>query len=81
MVQNPLKIQEKNLKKFFLGIYPGTKSPFFSAKNCFKFFLGAVSTRFYHRKKNKKIQVVPGTKYGVFRHFLSQTEKLQNFLI
>jgi hypothetical protein len=29
MVQNPLKIQEKIQKKFFLGILkPGTKTPF-----------------------------------------------------
>ena len=33
MVQKPLKIQEKSSKKFFLGIYPGTKSPFLGPKN------------------------------------------------
>jgi hypothetical protein len=37
-VQNPLKIQEKNQKKIFLTIYPGTKSPFLGAEKIFKFF-------------------------------------------
>jgi hypothetical protein len=46
MVQNPLKIQEKN-SKIFLGIYPGTKFPFLgSPKNFSNFFW---------------LQLVPGT--------------------
>jgi hypothetical protein len=38
MVLNPLKIQEKNSKNFFLGIYPGTKSPFLGPKNVSNIF-------------------------------------------
>jgi hypothetical protein len=38
MVQNPLKIQENISKIFFLGIYPGTKSPFLRPKNFPNFF-------------------------------------------
>ena len=33
MVRNPLKFQEKKSNKIFLGIYPGTKSPFLGPKN------------------------------------------------
>jgi hypothetical protein len=54
MVQKPLKIQEKIQKNFLLGIYPGTKSPFLGPKKVFEFFLAAVSTRYYHRKKIRK---------------------------
>jgi hypothetical protein len=53
-------------------MYPDTKFPFLGPKNIFKIFLAAVSTRYYHRKKNKKTQVVPGTKYGVFRYTLAE---------
>jgi hypothetical protein len=38
MLEKPLKIQEKNLKKDFLGIYPGTKSLFLWPKKFSKFF-------------------------------------------
>jgi hypothetical protein len=38
MVQNPLKIQEKNSKKFFFGYLTGTKSPFLRPKNFPNFF-------------------------------------------
>jgi hypothetical protein len=67
MVQNPLKIQEKKSKKFFLGIYPGTKSPFLRPKNFQNFFWLQLGPGTTIEKKNKKTQVVPGTKYGVFR--------------
>jgi hypothetical protein len=46
MVQNPLKIQEKNSKNIFLGIHPGTKFPFLEPKNFPNFFW---------------LQLVPGT--------------------
>jgi hypothetical protein len=47
MVQNPLKIQEKNSKKnFFEHFYPGTKSSFLGPANFSNFFW---------------LQLVPGT--------------------
>jgi hypothetical protein len=66
MVLNPLKIQEKDSKKNYLSSYPGSKSPFLGQKN-FKISLAAISTRYYHPKKNFKTWVVPGTKYGGLR--------------
>ena len=54
MVQNPLKIQEKNSKKIFYGYLTRYQIPFFEAKKFFKFFFAAFGTRDYHRKKNKK---------------------------
>jgi hypothetical protein len=49
---------KKFQNKFFLVIYPGTKSPFLNPKNVPNFF---GYTSYYHRKKT---QVVTGTKYG-----------------
>jgi hypothetical protein len=46
VVPNPLRNQEKNSKKFFLGIYSGTKFPFLSLINFSIFFW---------------LQLVPGT--------------------
>jgi hypothetical protein len=57
-----LKVQEKDSKIFFWYIIP-----FIRVKKIFKFFPAAVRTRYYHPKKIKKTQVVPGTKNGVFR--------------
>jgi hypothetical protein len=60
MVQNPPKNSRKKFKKnIFLGIYPCTKSPFLGPQ------LVPGTTI---EKINKKTQVVPGTKYGVFRY-------------
>ena len=73
MVQNPLKIQEKNSKKFFFGyltkknFFLGTKAPFLRPKNFPNFFWLHLVPGTTIEKKNKKTQVVPGTKYGVFR--------------
>jgi hypothetical protein len=77
MVQNPLEIQEKNSKKFFFGYLSQYLMPFFKAKKIFKFFLAAVSTRYYHRKKSKKTHKVPGAKYGFFRYFENFENKFQ----
>ena len=44
MVLYPLKIQEKNSKKVFFPVYPGTKSPFLEGENFSKTFLAAVTT-------------------------------------
>jgi hypothetical protein len=46
MAQKTLIIQEKIQKKIFLGIYPGTKSPFLRPKNFPNFFW---------------LQLIPGT--------------------
>jgi hypothetical protein len=72
MVQNPLKIQEKNQKNFFLDIYPGTKSPFLGQNNFPNFFwLQLVPGTTIE----KKTQLVPGTKYGVFRYIFKNRHK------
>ena len=49
MVLNPLKIQEKNSKKIFLPVYPGTKSPLLRGENLFKKYLAASCIGYYLR--------------------------------
>jgi hypothetical protein len=53
MVQNPLKIYEKNSKKNFLGIFPGTKSPFLETKNFQIFWLQLVPGNTIKKKIKK----------------------------
>jgi hypothetical protein len=73
MIRNPLNIQEKNSKIYLgdlvPGIYPGTKSPFLRPNNFSNFYwLHLVPGTTIEKKNKKNTQVVPGTKYGVFRY-------------
>jgi hypothetical protein len=55
MVLKPLKIQEKDSKKFFLAGYPDTKSPILGPKICSKFFwLQLVSGTIIEKKIKKQ---------------------------
>ena len=64
MVQNSLKIYTKKVqKKVYFWVFSGTKSPF--GQKIFQiFWLHLVPGTTIEKKHT---QVVPGTKYGVFR--------------
>jgi hypothetical protein len=79
MVQNPLKIQEKNSKKKFFWVFNPVQNPLFEGRKIFQmFFWLHLVPGTTIEKKIKKTQVVPGTKYGVFRYF---SFRFRNFFV
>jgi hypothetical protein len=66
--ENPLKIQEKNSKKSFFWVFNPVLNPLFEGRKIFQIFFGCIWYQVLPSKK--KSQVVPGTKYGVFRYLI-----------
>jgi hypothetical protein len=67
LVQRPQEIEEKKSEKVFFGYLYQSNYLIFGSKKFLKNFGAAFSTWYYFQKKNFKTEVVPGTKYGVFR--------------